>query len=46
MINKFKKSGHIVVVSTDMIKKNYALSGSGLSLFEKIDKFTKKHFNE
>jgi hypothetical protein len=46
MVNKFKKSGHVVVVSTDMIKKNYTLSGSGLSLFEKIDKFTKKHFNE
>lgn len=46
MVNRFIKSGHLVKVSTDNVKKNYALSGSGISLFEKIDKFTKKHFNE
>jgi hypothetical protein len=46
MVNRFMKSGHLVKVSTDNVKKNYALSGSGISLFDKIDKFTKKHFNE
>jgi hypothetical protein len=46
MVSRFIKSGDIVKVSTDNIKKHYALSGQGLILFNKIDKFTKKHFNE
>lgn len=45
-IAAFIKSGHITKISTDNRFKQYALTGLGIDLFNKIDKFTKKHFNE
>lgn len=45
-VNKFLKSGHIIQVHTDNVMKQYALTGLGIDLFNKIDKFTKRHFNE
>jgi hypothetical protein len=45
-INKFMKTGHIIPIYTDNVKKQYALTGTGIDLFNKIDSFTKKHFNE
>lgn len=45
-LNYFLKSGHITNVSIENRKKQYALTGIGIDLFNKIDKFTKKHFNE
>ena len=45
-ISRFLKSGHIIQVHTDNVMKQYALTGLGIDLFNKIDKFTKKHFNE
>lgn len=45
-VGKFLKSGHIVRVHTDNTMKQYTLTGLGLDLFNKIDRFTKRHFNE
>ena len=45
-IAPFVKSGHITFVSLHNKVKQYTLTGKGLDLFNKIDKFTKKHFNE
>lgn len=45
-LRQFVKSGHIAQVSIENKKKQYALTGLGIDLFNKIDKFTKKHFNE
>ncbi len=44
-VRKFINSGHIIQVHTDNVMKQYALTGTGIDLFNKIDKFTKKHFN-
>lgn len=45
-VGMFVKSGHITFVSLHNKVKQFALTGLGLDLFNKIDKFTKKHFNE
>jgi virulence-associated protein VapD len=45
-VTKFLRSGHVIQVHTDNVMKQYALTGTGIDLFNKIDKFTKKHFNE
>lgn len=45
-VRYFLKSGHITIVSIENKVKQYTLTGSGIDLFNKIDKFTKKHFNE
>ena len=42
----FTKSGHIIKIGIENKVRKYALTGLGIDLFNKIDKFTKKHFNE
>lgn len=42
----FTKSGHIVKIGIESKIRKYSLTGLGIDLFNKIDKFTKKHFNE
>ena len=46
LINYFKSKNLIIFVSKEDKKNQYALNASGINLFNKIDKFTKKHFNE
>lgn len=46
LINYFKSKNLITFVSKEDKKNQYALNASGINLFNKIDKFTKKHFNE
>jgi hypothetical protein len=45
-INYFKSKNLITFVNKENKKNQYALNASGVNLFNKIDKFTKKHFNE
>lgn len=45
-IASFVKSGHIVKIGIENKVRKYTLTGIGIDLFNKIDKFTKKHFNE
>lgn len=45
-IASFVKSGHVVKIGIESRIRKYALTGLGIDLFNKIDKFTKKHFNE
>ena len=44
MIAHFKKHNFIEDISKEKVVKAYALNGVGISMFDKIDKFTKKHF--
>jgi hypothetical protein len=44
MVAHFKKHNFIQDVSSKDGVKQYALNGVGIAMFEKIDKFTKKHF--
>jgi hypothetical protein len=44
MIAHFKKHNFIEDISKENTLKTYALNGVGISMFDKIDKFTKKHF--
>lgn len=47
MNNRMVKRGYVVQVpSTQGTKKIFALTGTGLTMFTKIDKFTKKHFED
>lgn len=47
MNNRMVKKGYTVQVpSTQGTKKIFALTGTGLTMFTKIDKFTKKHFED
>lgn len=46
LINYFKSKNLIIFVNKENKKNQYALNASGINLFNKIDKFTKKHFNE
>ncbi len=46
LINYFKSKNLIIFVNKEDKKNQYALNASGINLFNKIDKFTKKHFNE
>lgn len=45
-INYFKSKNLIIFVNKENKKNQYALTATGIDLFNKIDKFTKKHFNE
>ena len=45
-INYFRSRNFITLVSKDNAVNQYALTANGLLLFNKIDKFTKNHFNE
>jgi hypothetical protein len=45
-INYFKSKNLITFINKENKKNQYALNASGINLFNKIDKFTKKHFNE
>jgi hypothetical protein len=43
--NRMAKKGYIVALENrDASIKIFALTGTGLNMFEKIDKFTKKQF--
>lgn len=44
-VNQFRINNMIIAVHTDNRQKRYALNATGLDVFNKIDKFTKKHFN-
>lgn len=47
MNNRMVKKGYVIQVpSTQGTKKIFALTGTGLSMFSKIDKFTKKQFED
>lgn len=45
-INYFRSRNFITLVSKDNAVNQYALTANGVLLFNKIDKFTKNHFNE
>jgi hypothetical protein len=45
-ISYFRSRNFITLVSKDNAVNQYSLTATGISLFNKIDKFTKKHFNE
>lgn len=45
-VNYFRSRNFITLVSKDNAVNQYSLTATGVSLFNKIDKFTKKHFNE
>lgn len=45
-VNYFRSKNFITLVSKDNAINQYSLTATGISLFNKIDKFTKKHFNE
>lgn len=45
-IHYFKSRNFITLVSKDNAVNQYSLTANGVLLFDKIDKFTKKHFNE
>lgn len=47
MNNRMVKKEYVIQVpSTQGTKKVFALTGTGLTMFGKIDKFTKKHFED
>ena len=47
MNNRMVKKGYVVnVPSTQGTRKLFALTGTGITMFTKIDKFTKKHFED
>jgi hypothetical protein len=46
MITYFTKKNMIVGIRNEKGLRQYALTGTGVDMFNKIDKFTKKHFNE
>lgn len=46
LVNYFRSKNFITLVSKDNAVNQYSLTATGVSLFNKIDKFTKKHFNE
>lgn len=47
MNNRMVKKGYVIQVqSTQGTKKVFALTGTGLTMFSKIDKFTKKQFED
>lgn len=45
-INYFRSRNFITLVSKDNAVNQYSLTANGVLLFNKIDKFTKNHFNE
>ena len=45
-VNYFRSKNFITLVSKDNAINQYSLTATGISLFNKIDKFTKKHSNE
>lgn len=45
LVSHFKAGNFIVPVSKEGTIRQYALTATGINMFNKIDKFTKKHFN-
>jgi hypothetical protein len=45
LVSYFKKHNFIIPVSSDKVTKQYALTGTGIDMFNKIYRFTKKEFN-
>lgn len=46
LTSAFKLNNFIVVIGKEGVKKRYALTGTGLDTYNKLNKFTKKYFNE
>lgn len=46
MISYFTKKNMVIGIRTEQSRRQYALTALGVDMFNKIDKFTKKHFNE